>query len=709
MIMKKIGIIFLLLILLFGCTTPSDIGTDEDSFIYVKTAIPVDLNFHITSNIQLYNGVLYFGGVIHNETDFQPAIIKIGTEDYSVEYDALTTETSPQSIAVTDNGYAYINSETITITTEQKLSDIFPSQEYLYSKLSLTSADNKIYLACDKKCIVFDEDGKQITSYNFRSAITSMLYYSGDEIYVMGEDSYHKPTMDIIDITTGKQKSVSASYQTGINYFPDTDNMYIHTETDLLKYNFDSGETTTVLNWTDVGLMANSISVIVPTGDDFLALGFDNIAGKFNLFKIERVSADSIPEKTVIRISYMEDGRNDIPLAAIKFNEISADYKVVLEEYRNVADTTNYDELLSKYDADLLTGKLGDVLIMSSETDYKKYAEKGAFCDLYEIIANDDTFSLDILYDCVIKPYEINGELNVIVPEFAVSTLVGKSSNLPKETWNIAAMLDLIAALPDNTALINGMVKASMAEKFLLAGAGEFIDFNSGTCDFDSELFISLIEYIAEYPDFMIQMIDDNVMTYINNEVYLYESIYFGSFIDYIRLKARFGFDEEIEMIGYPSANGGAAKIHPMRYYAVSSSSENTDGAWEFIKFLLSGDAIINEMKGMRYIPSSKETFRNWLETEQMLYYHFPDASLNYRTQIVPITEPSGRVITVTDELIDEFEAFISTIQTVSDIPSTVTEIIKEETDIYFAGSKTAAETAKVIQNRVGIYLSEIK
>ena len=36
-----------------------------------------------------------------------------------------------------------------------------------------------------------------------------------------------------------------------------------------------------------------------------------------------------------------------------------------------------------------------------------------------------------------------------------------------------------------------------------------------------------------------------------------------------------------------------------------------------------------------------------------------------------------------------------------------ICEMILEETNAYFAGDKTAEETAKVLQSRVGIYVSE--
>jgi hypothetical protein len=124
-------------------------------------------------------------------------------------------------------------------------------------------------------------------------------------------------------------------------------------------------------------------------------------------------------------------------------------------------------------------------------------------------------------------------------------------------------------------------------------------------------------------------------------------------------------------------------------------------------------DTIINEVKGMRYIPSSRETFRDWFESEQKLTYYFLRGSLRYRVYIDDIYEEeidnSGYVITVNDEIINEFDTFINSISQRSDIPAEVMNIIKEDIDLYPAGSKTSNETAKTIQNRFNIYLNEIK
>jgi len=342
-------------------------------------------------------------------------------------------------------------------------------------------------------------------------------------------------------------------------------------------------------------LFAGGINNIIPIdADNFILYGMDLIKNKNIFMQLEKAPEGSIQEKIVIKVSYMEDGTNIIPMAAIKFNSVSTEYQVVCEEYRTTSNTQNYDQLLSAYDADLLTGKIGDVLIMSNETDYKKYATKGAFYDIYEIIENDEAFSVNTLYNCVKTPYEIDGKLYIVIPEFVINTLVGKTKNLPENTWNIKTMLEHIKNMPSETKLIEGMTRSSMMNTFLLAGAGDFIDMENGKCTFDNEDFISLLEYIASFPEKSAGDIDtQDIIPYLNDEVYLYETIRFGNFLNYLELRARFSFEEEIEMIGYPSKSGGSAEIIPMRYYAISSKSENKTGAWEFIKYLISGETII--------------------------------------------------------------------------------------------------------------------
>jgi len=697
-----------MIFILISCDDKISLTIEDDPTVtYVKSEIPFEIDFNVTSNIQLRDGIIYFSGMV----DFHPAMIQINTADISIQYDKLPLEIYPHLTAVTDNRNVYITETTMYIT--DKGNNIITEKD-VNEQAYLTSVHDNIYIANGKKCSVINENGDTVKTYDLSGNVIS-LQIDSSNLYIIGKDSGNI-TLDIIDINSEKLKKADNSDLNiigGNAYFiGQNEDIYICTATNLIKYNFTTKKANIVINWVNSGFFPDGIKSVIPLSDDKILLyGTDVFTDKNTFWQLERTDADNIPERTVIKVSYMEDGRNIIPTAAIKFNSISTEYKIVCEDYRTVGNNDNYEALLSSYDIDLLTGNIGDVVIMSNEINYKKYADKGVFYNLYEIIENDKIFSLDMLYDCVKKPYEINGELHVVIPEFSVNTFVGKSKNLPDKIWNINTLLELINTLPANTKLLNGMTKSNMMNTFLLAGAGEFIDIEKAVCSFDSEEFIALIEYITEFPDNASDIDYEDIIPYLNDEVYLYESTYFGSFLDYLMLKTRFGFDEDIKMIGYPSKNGSAAEIIPTNYYAISNKSGNAAGAWEFIKFLLSGETIINETKGMRYIPSSRETFRDWFESEQMLYYYFPDGLLRYRVDIEPVTEEDfgspGRIITVNDDIIDEFDLFINSISSRSDIPTPITDIISEEIGIYLTGSKTSMETVEIIQNRISIYLSE--
>ena len=56
---------------------------------------------------------------------------------------------------------------------------------------------------------------------------------------------------------------------------------------------------------------------------------------------------------------------------------------------------------------------------------------------------------------------------------------------------------------------------------------------------------------------------------------------------------------------------------------------------------------------------------------------------------------------------IDRINELVTSVSRLSRSDSTVGDIVKEEASAYFAGNKTAEETARLIESRVNIYLSE--
>lgn len=611
----------------------------------------------------------------------------------------------------------YITDKDNNTIFESQVGNIMTLPEGTFPQIYLTSNKDHIYIASGNTCIVLDEDGSKIKTHTISGNISSIQLSSDGDVYIFGYGKNNNMFLSIIDEETNELKDDNTYINdiktlSGSTYYMGNDgNIYVSSEVGITSYNINTKEITQAINWVNSGLFAGNISNIIPiTSDQFFIYGSDVINNQNGLWYLNRIPDNEIQQKEVIRITYIEDGRNTIPLAAIKFNSKSDQYHIICEEYSSHQIDSNVD-LYSQYDLDILTGKIGDIVVMENNTEYEKYADKGIFQDLYELMENDKDFSVDNLYECVKTPFEINGKLYTIFPEFTIRTLAGKTKNLPNETWNIKTLLNVLETLPDEVSIMPNIDKTTLYNMFLLAGAGEFIDFENSICSFNSDEFISLIEYINSFPQTNENIVDYNDNSpFINDEIYLDEA-YIGSLSDYLMLRVKFGFDENIKMIGFPSKQGGSAEIVPSKYYAITSTCENKSGAWEFIKYLLSGDVIINEMRGMRNIPSSRETFNEWIEREQMLYYFFPYGTGSYYSDTKPISEEdygmAGYSVELTEEILNEFENCVNTISSRTNIPISISQIITEDLNISFAGDKTAKETANIIQSRVSIYLSE--
>ena len=61
----------------------------------------------------------------------------------------------------------------------------------------------------------------------------------------------------------------------------------------------------------------------------------------------------------------------------------------------------------------------------------------------------------------------------------------------------------------------------------------------------------------------------------------------------------------------------------------------------------------------------------------------------------------------VTLAQLDQFKTYVNGAEVTGSYDNDIYEIINEESAAYFAGDKTADEVAKLIQNRVSIYLGE--
>lgn len=203
---------------------------------------------------------------------------------------------------------------------------------------------------------------------------------------------------------------------------------------------------------------------------------------------------------------------------------------------------------------------------------------------------------------------------------------------------------------------------------------------------------------------------------YKTGQIILY-SEYLSSIDSYIRTVNTVFGTKEVTYIGYPGVEGNGSAISSNTAYSISSKSNPTiqEGAWQYLKYILS-----DEMQNRQYrynFPSTYSALDKLIEKEKKTYRFYYDNGGGWSSQEEPFTDEqiaqmeswgqTGKVIEFTEEYETFLRQFLDSVRYKGNDDNKILEIINEECELFFAGTKTAEETAKVIQSKVSIYVSE--
>ncbi len=359
---------------------------------------------------------------------------------------------------------------------------------------------------------------------------------------------------------------------------------------------------------------------------------------------------------------------------------------------------TGYTVDFSPFDRAILSGEVGDIVILPTQMDYAKYAEKGVFADLYDTLEPE---TLDNLFGCVTTAFEYDEALPVIPSDFRLRTLTAKTS--AAEHWNTEECL----RLAETTRLANIMNTGNLLNILLYNSLGGYVDLENKTCDF-GEAFVRVLEFakhpagedlervlsIAGYPDY-------------RNDTVLVHQTAISSFEGYVTAQLRFGGDAAF--CGYPTPDGGKNQLEADgQLYAIHAKTDHPDAAAAFLETALTTAAERNQNGSF---PVLRSEYREVMEERKKLYFYFSQTHDEFEVFPEPIPEEdlSGDFVLtpVTDDLIGEIAHLLDSIDVVPYIPGEIREIVEEEVTAYLAGTSTAEETADRITSRVNLHLNE--
>ena len=383
-----------------------------------------------------------------------------------------------------------------------------------------------------------------------------------------------------------------------------------------------------------------------------------------------------------------------------RFNQENDTYYVVLEDFYRTGKKwasykSDFEDFVRKTGIEIAAGKGPDIFFGSSifGDAVISLTEKGAFVDLAPFmeadgIREEDYFPVTFCRREGEGIYGIVAEGSFKVYNTDPRLLGGE------ELSDIETLADALLAWPEEAAYMiyvdsDGLLRLFFEGSEDLWG---MVDWEEGTCDFSGELFGKLLEAARRFG---------------------YDSgknkplLAFSDYIDNI-------YDNQPRsavLSGVLFDDGLHGAVGSYGIFSVNSNSANQEGAWEFLRFLL-GEEMQSAPRAF-YPPVLKSAFQEWVGKDLKLVNNslgeWGRAERDIQDGKVISEHKTFRKGDFTESVINEYIDAMENARMLPVRTEPLLDIICEEAAYYFNGSKGVEETAKVIRNRVQLYLDEHK
>lgn len=677
-----------------------DFNTREQKLVPIDrtgTIMIEDLNIDNNNNIVLYGSK----DITENNSDDD-----INTE-YSYKDITMIYNENLELVSSLEGEVKTVNMETFDMEENVMESEV-DIQGRKISLCSTLKADNEEYIVK-----VNDKDGNEITKIKLENTVMSLVPLSDGTVccLVYGNKGLELYAIDIEGEKLGKKladlgNSFSDRVYTGLN-----NSILYNLDGFLCRYDIEKGKSQKITKFLDSNINQDDISLIFERNDGTIGVVLMNYENeKTEIDFLVKQEGDKNVKKEEIHLGtlYLD---SSLQQKILEFNKSNEKYRIVVDEYANNANAENdYQECIKRFNAAITSGNCPDIIDLST-MGFQEYAQKGILEDLVPYFAKDNEIKEEQFVESVLNTYKVNGKLYTLPANFNINTLAGATSSVGNEmTWNMQEFIAYAQSLPEGTEILDGLTSDGFLMNVLLYNMNEYVNFNTGECNFNSEDFIKLLEYCSRYEtsEKFYENYDEenetNEVSKIRNKQVAMQSLYLSGIEDYMASKTIFG--EPITIKGYPSKDGNGIAIDTNSFLlGISSKSKYKDVAWEFMRnFYTKESQAADEMS--YGFPVRKDVLDEMFQKAKDAETLTAQDGTTYTTQW-SFGDITLYVPAPTDEDINTIKDVINKADTFININQEIYSMINEEAVAYFKGQKTAKEVADIIQSRVSIYIKE--
>ncbi len=513
------------------------------------------------------------------------------------------------------------------------------------------------------------------------------------------------------DAATGKMGEKSSAFGTYDNYIFFGGNgydLYVSRSDGIYGYDMSKDKLEKLIDYvfSDISVDYSLSSIVAISDQEFIA-NLPDGDGDYALFRLAKVPADQVKEKTTLTIagSFID---YDIRQRAYKFNQENDEYRIKVVDYTSLTSGDDWNAGATQFNLDIVSGNTPDIMLFASEEPVDSYINKGLFVDLLPFINADPDLKDVKFVDNVFEAFKTGDRLYQLVPSYYINTVTTKKSYLKgQETLTLKDCQDLIEAKGVKISDAFGLVSQETILNYGLMTSGDkYIDWENKKCHFDDESFTELLEFAKQFPK---EISDDMYNEYDDAALFkgdaLFDLTYLNNFRSYARTKqGRFG--DDISFIGFPNDLGINCSVINANYrFAISSQSKHPDVCWDFIRQFLMDDYQNNLLYDF---PIRKDYFDKMAEDSLDNSFWLDENGYKvYEKEYSYIGDQQIELKPLTKEEAQLMKDYVQSLTMVYAPNQSVNSIIMEEATAFFNDQKSAKEVTDIIQSRLTIYVNE--
>lgn len=604
-----------------------------------------------------------------------------------------------------------------------------PSGDYFWVNDMKVDKAGNVYLFMESKCLVLNENCEKVAQIS-ADPDNGVYFYNTLDLPDgrFGVMSYDPETGDPVVMPLDVEKQALGDPitmpQNAYQIYPGSGDydFYYMNGTSLMGYKSGTDESEEIFNFVNIDVDSSNMTVFSPLEDGtFVGLSttynYSRTAQRSTntteYFKIELVPSSTVPLKRTLTLACMWMDYN-IRRQLISFNKSSDKYHIDVVDYSQYNTEEDYTAGQTKLITEVLSGKVPD-LMTTDNMPIARFAAKGLLEDLWPYIDSDTALGGR---SGVVEPFfnamSEDGKLYQLSPGFTIQTVAGPTMLVgDRITWTINDLLDAYSQMPEGADIFSAnYTKDSALQTVCYMMMDDFVDWETGECHFDSDDFVGILKFADLFPaefDWDNYNWDEDYESdaqRFRSGKQMLSQLYMYDFSDWQYQEAMMG--TPISFIGYPVASGIGSAFAPQGGLAMSSTCADKEGAWEFLSGFLSEDY---QDQYVYNFPSNKAVFdRRLEEASTPQYYTDPETGEQKEQSRGGYWIDDGTTVEVyalTQEQVDKVMTLINATERLYSYDETIYNVISDECGAFFAGQKSAEETAKLVQSRLNIYVNE--